>query len=61
VARTDHEPEPHPDEVAEYRWVDPLDLAASIAATPWAFSPWLVMQAQQLHLFASLPAVRRAS
>jgi len=36
--------------------------AAAIEATPWAFSPWLVLQAQQLHLFAASPtAVRRAS
>ncbi len=61
VARADSDPQPNPDEVAEYRWVDPLDLAASLAATPWAFSPWLVMQSEQLHLFAAPPAVRRAS
>jgi isopentenyl-diphosphate delta-isomerase len=61
VARTDVEPQPNPDEVAEYRWVDPLDLAASITATPWAFSPWLVLQAQQLHLFEAPLPVRRAS
>lgn len=61
VARTDAEPQPNPDEVAEYRWVDPLDLAASLEATPWAFSPWLVLQAQQLHLFETPQAVRRAS
>ncbi|MCS0500401.1 isopentenyl-diphosphate Delta-isomerase [Protaetiibacter mangrovi] len=39
---------PDPDEVAEWRWVDPADLAASVAATPWAFSPWLVEQLPQL-------------
>lgn len=62
VARTDDDPRPHPAEVAEYRWVDPLELAASLVTTPWAFSPWLVLQAQQLHLFTSPPvAVRRAS
>lgn len=61
IARTDDEPDPNPAEVAEYRWVDPLELAASLEATPWAFSPWLVLQAQQLHLFESPPAVRRAS
>jgi len=61
VARTDADPRPNPDEVAEYRWVDPLDLAASLEATPWAFSPWLVLQAQQVELFGSPPAVRRAS
>ncbi|MDQ1083847.1 MULTISPECIES: isopentenyl-diphosphate Delta-isomerase [Microbacterium] len=61
VAHTDDDPRPNPDEVAEYRWVDPLDLAAALSATPWAFSPWLVLQAQQLHLFADPSVVRRAS
>lgn len=61
LAFTDDEPQPNPSEVAEYRWVDPLDLAASLEATPWAFSPWLVLQAQQLHLFGTPPAIRRAS
>lgn len=33
-----------PDEVAEYRWVDRDLVAAAVAATPWAFSPWLTLQ-----------------
>lgn len=45
---TDALPVPNPDEVVETAWVDPLALAAAIDATPWAFSPWLVLQAQQL-------------
>ncbi|MDZ5145491.1 isopentenyl-diphosphate Delta-isomerase [Microbacterium testaceum] len=61
IARADVDPEPNPDEVAEYRWVDPLELAASLESTPWAFSPWLVLQAQQLHLFQTPQTVRRAS
>ena len=52
VAYTDDEPRLNPDEVAEARWVDPADLDASLTTTPWAFSPWLVLQAQQLELFA---------
>lgn len=32
---------PDPDEVAEWEWVDPNALARSVAATPFAFSPWL--------------------
>ncbi|MFD5226793.1 isopentenyl-diphosphate Delta-isomerase [Microbacterium sp. NPDC058342] len=39
---------PHPDEVMEHRWVNPADLAASLTTAPWAFSPWLVMQAEQM-------------
>lgn len=61
IARADADPQPNPDEVAEYRWVDPLELAASLESTPWAFSPWLVLQAQQLHLFQTPQPVRRAS
>ena len=51
TAYTDDEPTLNPLEVVDARWVAPEDLAASIAATPWAFSPWLVLQAQQLRLF----------
>ena len=35
---------PNPTEVAEYEWVAPDDLRASVAATPFAFSPWIVLQ-----------------
>lgn len=51
LARTDDEPDPNPREVAEYRWVDPSELGRAVDAAPWAFSPWLVLQAQQLELF----------
>lgn len=44
--------EPEPSEVAEWQWVDPDDLRTSVVATPWAFSPWLVLQAEQLHALA---------
>lgn len=48
TAHTDDEPLPRPDEVAEYRWADPGDLSAALAHAPWAFSPWLVWQHEQL-------------
>ncbi|WP_194411259.1 isopentenyl-diphosphate Delta-isomerase [Microbacterium cremeum] len=51
TAYTDEEPTLNPLEVIDSRWVAPEDLAASIATTPWAFSPWLVLQAEQLRLF----------
>lgn len=57
TARTDDAPQLNPREVVEARWVDPEDLAASLGTTPWAFSPWLVLQAQQLDLFR--PALDR--
>lgn len=49
----------NPLEVVDAEWVDPLDLATSLEATPWAFSPWLVLQAQQLRLFDSAHAGQR--
>ncbi|MBA8817343.1 isopentenyl-diphosphate delta-isomerase [Microbacterium halimionae] len=51
IAHADTEPRPNPQEVVDYRWVSPADLASSLHATPWMFSPWLVLQAQQLDLF----------
>lgn len=51
TARALDEPVLNPLEVLDAEWVDPSRLAASLTATPWAFSPWLVLQAQQLHLF----------
>ncbi|MGS2613915.1 isopentenyl-diphosphate Delta-isomerase [Micromonospora sp. LZ34] len=32
---------PDPDEVAELRWVDPVELAAAIDADPRSYAPWL--------------------
>src|SRR6478735_1470323 len=61
TARTDAEPILNPLEVADAKWVEPADLAVSLATTPWAFSPWLVLQAEQLHLFDSVHERRRAS
>jgi isopentenyl-diphosphate delta-isomerase len=34
----------NPAEVAEWRWVDPRSLRMAVAAAPFAFSPWLVLQ-----------------
>ncbi len=51
TARALDAPAPNPREVAEARWVNPAELGASLRSTPWAFSPWLVLQSQQLGLF----------
>jgi isopentenyl-diphosphate delta-isomerase len=59
TALTHDEPVLNPLEVVDARWVDPADLAASLETTPWAFSPWLVLQAEQLHLFETNPRERR--
>lgn len=48
LAVADGELSARPDEVVEARWVDPADLDAALAAAPWAFSPWLVRQRQEL-------------
>jgi isopentenyl-diphosphate delta-isomerase len=61
TARTEDEPVLNPAEVVDAEWVDPVDLAVSLATTPWAFSPWLVLQAEQLHLFDDVRERRRAS
>lgn len=39
---------PAADEVAEWRWADPVALLRAIEAAPWAFSPWLTLQLPQL-------------
>jgi isopentenyl-diphosphate Delta-isomerase len=63
TARTDDALDPNSEEIAEARWVDPEELAVSLEATPWAFSPWLVLQAEQLNIFDSIRRApqRRAS
>ena len=44
VAHSDDVPRPISSEVCELRWVAPADLLTAIAATPWAFSPWITLQ-----------------
>lgn len=39
---------PNPDEVAEFEWVDPAALHDAAVAAPYAFSPWLGWQLEQL-------------
>lgn len=57
LARVDDEPQLNPDEVVDSRWVRPTDLASALRATPWAFSPWLVLQAAELPLFTATAPV----
>jgi isopentenyl-diphosphate delta-isomerase len=38
----------NPDEVAEWRWVTVDELRSAVAAAPWALSPWLLEQLEQL-------------
>ncbi len=37
-------PQPDPDEVAEWAWIEWRDLVAAVHAAPFAFSPWAVKQ-----------------
>jgi isopentenyl-diphosphate delta-isomerase len=39
---------PNPDEVAEFEWVNPQSLHTAATAAPYAFSPWLGWQLEQL-------------
>lgn len=45
------------EEVMEYQWVKIDALFRSLVATPWAFSPWMVLEAEnaneQLRQFAA--------
>jgi len=35
----------NPEEVMEYQWVELETLLISLDATPWAFSPWMALEA----------------
>lgn len=39
---------PNPAEVSEIAWLDPAQLQAAVTAAPFAFSPWLGWQLEQL-------------
>lgn len=49
-AQTNGEPQVNPDEVMDYQWVKIEDLYRAVQATPWAFSPWMVKQLEQIKL-----------
>lgn len=48
TARATTTPVPHPGEVMDLAWVHPAALALAVRDAPWAFSPWLVLQAKLL-------------
>lgn len=48
-AQTTADPKPNPDEVMDWKWVNPESLVTAIRATPWAFSPWCVLQIHELY------------
>lgn len=45
------DPVPNPDEVMEFTWTDPETLRGSVLASPFAFSPWMVLQMRELETF----------
>lgn len=48
AARADGDLRPHPDEVAELRWIGVDELRETLRVAPWAVSPWLVAQTAAL-------------
>lgn len=59
TAHTSHDPQPNPAEVMELTWLTPRELHAAVTAAPWALSPWLVEQLDQLDVTALDRARRR--
>ncbi len=53
LARATAAPQLNPDEAVESRWVTPRELRTTAEVAPWALSPWLVMQLEQLPVGAS--------
>ena len=47
-ATTASDPVANPSEVSEWEWLEPAALLTAAAAAPFAFSPWLVWQLEQL-------------
>jgi isopentenyl-diphosphate delta-isomerase len=50
-AVVDADPQPAADEVAEWEWATPARVRDAVAATPFAFSPWLVLQLEEWREF----------
>lgn len=50
-AVVDTDPQPAADEVAEWEWATPEHVRAAVEATPFAFSPWLVLQLSEWTAF----------
>jgi isopentenyl-diphosphate Delta-isomerase len=42
------DPVPDPAEVVEWRWVEVADLVTAMGATPFVFSPWMLLQIDEL-------------
>jgi len=53
LARAVGDPTANPDEVMEFTWTDPEVLRRSVLASPFAFSPWMVLQMRELETFGA--------
>lgn len=49
TAVAESDPAPAADEVMDWTWAEPAKLVESVRLTPWAFSPWLVLQLPLLY------------
>ena len=49
TAVAEADPVPAADEVMDWIWTDPAELVQAVRLTPWAFSPWLVLQLPLLY------------
>jgi isopentenyl-diphosphate delta-isomerase len=59
VARSSSPVEPQPREVAETAAIDLSDLQAALASAPFAFSPWMQWQLDDVRLVQALDAASR--
>ena len=41
---SDDEPLPHPNEIADHRWIDPEQLDHDLHSDPTSFTPWFQME-----------------
>jgi len=48
TAFTAEQPEIHPEEIEEFAWVNPAEFQRAVAATPFAFSPWVGWQLAEI-------------
>ena len=53
TARTSQDAQPNPAEVMDLTWITPDDVHAAVTTAPWALSPWIVDQMDQLEVTPS--------
>lgn len=60
AARVTSTVQPNTDEVMEFQWCELEDMLHALELTPWAFSPWMVMEAADDEARRALVAFARA-